>query len=67
MVPFSCDLSTRWNVNDLCGNRLSVGVDAAIANDVVGVDIGNGLSTRFSSRGHLEEAKGYVPRHMMGP
>jgi hypothetical protein len=43
MVPFSSDGCTGWDVDDIRGQWLVVWVDTTIADDVVGVNIGDRL------------------------
>lgn len=44
MVPFSRDLSTGGNIDDGLGHGLVVGVNTTVTNDVVRVNIHDGLN-----------------------
>jgi len=43
VVPLCSDAGTSGDWDHSLGNRLIVWVDASIANDIVGGDVGNGL------------------------
>lgn len=44
MVKLGSDLSTSRNVDDGLGDRLMVGIDTTVTDEVVRGDVGNGLT-----------------------
>ena len=48
MVPLSRDLRACSHCQDSLRDRLVIGIDAAVANDVVRGNIGDGLEKRMS-------------------
>ena len=50
VVPLSGDLGTGGDVDDFLRHWLAIRVDPAVADDVVGVHIGNGLAVSGSMR-----------------